>query len=152
MIRNQKGTGSIQVVIITAILVFVLIPIFLVLLEKIYLKAYINKYEEICSTAIMSCITQIDDENIAVGNIYVNDIDQMSEYVLDTIENNMNDNIEIESFTLLFYNENEYCDKGNTSEYAFFHLEMIIIIKRITYQNEDLFATIHIDLELPKGD
>ncbi|MBN2851549.1 MAG: hypothetical protein JXQ23_02300 [Clostridia bacterium] len=56
ILSDRRGIGVSEVVIITAVLIFILLPVFTVLYEKAYVATVIHTYEEIGDMAVMSAM------------------------------------------------------------------------------------------------
>lgn len=148
MIKNNKGFGIVESILLCGFLVFLVIPAFSVITEKVYLKYSIHKINELADTAIMSSVFNIDTMEFSKGDLVFSDEDEIENNVLTVLNMNSYENMDIMSFDMSVHNKGEICPSGCTSEFDFVHLLMKISLERYGSKNPVEFW-IHRDLEFP---
>jgi len=148
-VLNNKGIGGGQVIIATAVLIFILLPIFTVIFEKMYVRIAIHNYEEVADMAVMSAVSQLNTKSLSNGQLQSKDIELIKQHVYSCISNYDNQTFSISTFRLAFYHRNEMCEYGFTSVYDFFHIVMKVNFKRIANSSDVKQITIHMDIEIP---
>ncbi len=148
MIKNKKGFGIIQSILLCGFLVFLVIPVFSVITEKVYLKCAVHKINELADTAIMSSVFNIDAGEFSGGNLVFKGEEELKLQVYNAIIMNTYENMEILEFDMSVHKKGEYCPNGGTSDYDFVHLLMKISLERYGDKNPVEFW-IHRDLEFP---
>ena len=148
MIKNNKGFGIAESILLCGFLVFLVIPAFSVITEKVYLKYSVHKINEIADTAIMSSVFSINAVKFSEGDLVFNDEAEIENNVLAILNMNSYENMKIMSFDMTVHKKGEICPCGDTSEFDFVHLLMKISLERYGSKNQVEFW-IHRDLEFP---
>jgi len=148
-IFNCRGIGVGQVIITTAVIIFIVLPIFTIAFEKTYVKVAIHNYEEIGDMAIMAAVSQLSTSALAQGILSVSDIQEVSNYVYNEIIKKDDDYFNINTFSLNFYNKGQVCSDGFASTYNFFHIKMNVRYKRLFNESNIINFIIHMDVEIP---
>lgn len=148
MIKDNKGFGIIDSILLCAFLVFLVIPVFSVIMEKVYIKYSVHKINELADTAVMSSVFNINAVQFSDGNLVFRDEEELEEMVLGSLMLNSYEKMKIIGFDMKICQSGEECPCGCTSEYDFVHLLMKICLER--YGNKDpIEFWIHRDLEFP---
>ena len=100
MIKNNKGFGILESILLCAFLVLLVIPVFSVITEKVYLKYSVHKINELADTAIMSSVFCISATEFSSGNLIFNDENELKEKVLNILMMNSFDNMIITEFEM----------------------------------------------------
>jgi|GEM_PF-1828380 len=148
MISWKRGAGIGQAIILTAFLVFLLIPMFTVLLEKIYIKYAVNIMNENADLAVMSSVGSLDAVMLASGDIGFKSSSCLEEKIEDALFLNERDDITIIDSDISIHEKGETCPLGSTSDYDFVHMLIKVSMKRI-YGNDTIEFYIHRDVEIP---
>jgi len=148
MIKNNKGFGILESILLCAFLVFLVIPVFSVITEKVYLKYSVHKINELADTAIMSSVFGISAMEFSSGDLIFNDENELKDMVLDVLTMNSFENMTITEFEISVYGTGEECPCGCTSEFDFVHLLMKVSLERYGAKSPVEFW-IHRDLEFP---
>ena len=148
MIKDKRGFGIIESILLCGFLVFLAIPVFSVITEKVCIKYSIHKINELADTAIMSSVMSINTQDFAEGKLVFNSNEELEENVLKILEMNSHENMSIESFGMRVFKKGETCPNGCTSEYDFVHLIMKVSLERSGGKPQVEFW-IHRDLEFP---
>ena len=148
MIKNNRGFGIADSIILCGFLVFLIIPAFSVITEKVYLKYSIHKINELADTSIMSSIFSIDTCDFSDGNLIIKSEQDLENKVYEILNMNSFDNIEILEFDMSVHKGGEACTAGGISTHDFVHLLMKVSLERYGSKNPVEFW-IHRDLELP---
>lgn len=148
MIKNNRGFGIVESILLCGFLVFLVIPAFSVITEKVYLKYSVHKINELADTAIMSSVFNVDTVRFSEGNLVFNDEVEIEKNVLTILNMNSYENMEIVEFDMSVHKKGETCPCGCTSEFDFVHLMMKISLERYGSKNPVEFW-IHRDLEFP---
>jgi len=148
MIKNNKGFGILESILLCAFLVLLVIPVFSVITEKVYLKYSVHKINELADTAIMSSVFGINATEFSSGNLIFNDENELTDKVLNILMMNSFDNMIITEFEMSVYGKGEECPNGCSSEFDFVHLLMKVSLERYGANNPVEFW-IHRDLEFP---
>ncbi|MFO7612239.1 MAG: hypothetical protein R6W99_07135 [Clostridia bacterium] len=147
---DERGFGIIQSILLCAFLVFLIIPIFSVLTEKIYIKHSIHKVNEIADMAVMSSVFSIDSEKFSEKKLVFGGGEELEEIVYGCIEVNGIDGMGISEFEMSVHEKGGYCNCGGSSSYDFVHLLMKVTLER--YGNRGVVEFyIHRDIEFPYG-
>lgn len=149
ILLNRKGIGVSEVIIVTAVLIFVLLPIFTSLYEKAYVAVVIHTYEEIGDMAVMTAVSQLNTMSLSEGIVSVSDIETVKDYVYENLSDYQNDRFSIIEYRLDFISAPFSCDYGHVSDFPFFHIEMKTGIRRIANSTDTNIITIHMDIEIP---
>lgn len=148
MIKNNRGFGIADSIILCGFLVFLVIPAFSVITEKVYLKYSIHKINELADTAMMSSVFNIDTLKFSSGDLGFDSEDEIERDVLAILNLNSYENMEILEFELTIHKKGETCSCGYTSIFDFIHLMMKVSLERYGSKNPVEFW-IHRDLEFP---
>ena len=148
MIKNNKGFGIAQSILLCGFLVFLVIPAFSVITEKVYMKYSIHKIVELADTSIMSSVFGIDACEFSSGNLVFRNDNEIEQGVLEVLNMNAYENMEIIAFDLSVHNKGEVCPNGGTSSHDFVHLLMKVSLRRYG-SKEPVEFWIHRDLEFP---
>ncbi|MBN2557337.1 MAG: hypothetical protein JXB33_01135 [Clostridia bacterium] len=147
---DEKGFGIIQSILLCAFLVFLIIPVFSVLTEKVYIKYSIHKVNEIADMAVMSSVFGIDPGKFSEKKLIFGDEEELEAIVYGCIGANGISGMEITEFDMSVHEKGGYCDCGGSSSYDFIHLLMKISLER--YGNRGVVEFyIHRDIEFPYG-
>ncbi len=145
----NRGTGVNQVILITAVLLFVLIPIFTVMIEKVHVKMIIHDFEEVGDMAVLSAVSQLDTLRLAEGSLSIEDINQVNNFVYNRLNENCDSSYSLDNFSFGFYESGEICPYQFSSSYKYFHLYFTIRYKRIANSQKESTVHIHLDVEVP---
>lgn len=146
---KNRGTGVNQVILLTAILLFILMPIFTVMIEKVHVKMIIHDFEEVGDMAVLSAVSQLDTLSLAEGTLSIEDINMVNNFVYSRLNENCDSSYSLDDFSFGFYENNETCPYEFTSQYAYFHLYFTIRYKRIANSQQESTIHIHLDVEVP---
>ncbi|MCK5812106.1 MAG: hypothetical protein KAG94_04360 [Clostridiales bacterium] len=145
----NKGTGVNQVILLTAVLLFILIPIFTVMIEKVHVKMLIHDFEEVGDMAVLSAVSQLDTLSLAEGNLSIEDINQVNNFVYNRLNENCDSSYSLDNYSFNFYKNGEICPYQFSSPYVYFHLYFTIQYKRIANSQQVSTIHIHLDVEVP---
>jgi len=148
MIKNNRGFGIVDSILLCGFLVFLVIPAFSVITEKVYLKYSVHKINELADTAIMSSVFCIDTMKFSGGELVFNSESELENNVFVLLKMNSFENMEIMEFDMSIHKKGETCPSGCTSEFDFVHLLMKVSLERYGSKNPVKFW-IHRDLEFP---
>lgn len=147
MIRWNKGFGVGQSIVLLGFLVFLMIPLFTFMTEKIYMKYVVNIMNETADLAAMSAYWEIDDESLASGDIIFPDDESLENKIHEYLEENTPAGIKIKECDAGVHEAGERCELGNTSQYDFIHLLVKVTFRRINGDRVQFY--IHRDVEIP---
>lgn len=148
MIKDNKGFGIAEVIVLCGFLVFLVIPVFSVIAEKVYLKYSVHKIIELTDTSIMSSVFGINANEFSRGGLEFNNEKEIEDRILDLLNMNAYENMEITAFEVSVHEGGATCPKGGSSAYDFVHLLMKVSLKRYGSE-EPVEFWIHRDLEFP---
>jgi len=148
MIKDNKGFGIAEVILLCGFLVFLVIPVFSVLAERVCLKYSVHKIIELADTSVMSSVFGINANEFSRGDLIFDNQNEIEDRVLALLNMNAYENMEIKSFEVSIHEGGETCQNGCTSSYDFVHLLMKVSLKRFGSENPVEFW-IHRDLEFP---
>jgi len=148
MIKNNKGFGIAESIILCGFLVFLVIPAFTVITEKVYLKYSVHKINELADTAIMSSVFGINAAEFSGGDLVFKDENTLKNTILGILNMNSFENMQILEFDISIHESGEICSCGCSSEFDFVHLLMKVSLERYGHADPVEFW-IHRDLEFP---
>lgn len=148
MIRWNKGFGVGQSIVLLGFLVFLLIPLFTFMTEKIYIKYIVHIMNETADIAAMTAYQEINAEILASGDIGFSSAGYIEDRIVHSLEENKIEGIKINKCDVTIHTVGETCRLGNTSQYDFIHLLLKITVKRIHDSSRVQFY-IHRDVEIP---
>lgn len=142
---NIRGFGIAQTVIMCGFLVFLIIPLFLAMTEKIYIKYSVHRVNELADTAVMSSVMGINTNELSEGNLSFENSDRLEDRILTTLESNEPGNVEIAIQEVSVLGGGQICTGGGHSDYDYVHLLIKVSMER--YNKEKLEFYIHRDIE-----
>lgn len=148
MIKNNRGFGIAESIILCGFLIFLVIPAFTVITEKVYLKYSVHKINELADTAIMSSVFSIDAVEFSGGDLVFKNDGSLKNRALEILNMNSYDNMEIIEFDVSTHKAGETCSCGSTSDFDFVHLLMKVSLERYGIADPVEFW-IHRDIEFP---
>ncbi len=148
MIRWNKGFGVGQSIILLGFLVFLMIPLFTFMTEKIYLKYVVHLVNEAADIAAMTAFQEIDAGSLSSGDIEFSMEGNLENRIIHSLEENLVKGIKIKDCDASVHSGGEKCRLGNTSQYDFIHLLLKVTVKRINKSGRVPFY-IHRDIEIP---
>ena len=148
MIKNNRGFGIAESIILCGFLVFLFIPAFTVITEKVYLKYSVHKITELADTAVMSSVFSVDAAEFSGGDLVFKDEDFLKNRILQILNLNSFENMKILEFDASVHKSGEICQCGCTSQFDFVHLLMKVSLERYG-EKEPVEFWIHRDLEFP---
>jgi hypothetical protein len=148
MIRWNKGFGVGQSIILLGFLVFLMIPLFTFMTEKIYLKYVIHLMNEVADIAAMAAFQEIDANKLSSGDIGFSMVSELENRIIHSLEENTINGVKIKDCDVSIHSGGESCELGNTSQYDFIHLLIKVTVRRIN-ENSRVQFYIHRDVEIP---
>lgn len=148
MKEKKGGFGVVECILFCGFLVFLIIPMFTVITEKVYLKYSVHKINELADTAIMSSVFSIDAIKYSENELVFGNLALLEDRVYEVISMNSYESMKIEEFEMAIHEGGDICSCGCTSQFMFVHLLMKVLLER--YGNkENVEFYIHRDLEFP---
>lgn len=142
---NQKGFGITQTVILCGFLVFVIIPLFMSITEKVYIKHTVHRVNELADTVVMSSVMGINANELSGGNLAFENTDNLEDRILKTLESNELGSVRINVQEVSVLEGGQVCSCGGYSDYDYVHLLINVIMER--YDKKKIEFYIHRDIE-----
>lgn len=149
MIQWKKGFGVGQSIILLGFLVFLLIPMFTFMTEKVYLKYVTHILSEATDLAAMTAIQAIDVDALSSGEVGIIMSPELRRNIMDIISDNSPGSVEILDYEINSHKSGEICSMGNTSDSEFLHILLSVSVKRM-HNEESIQFYIHRDVEIPR--
>ncbi len=145
MILDKRGFGIAQTVIMCGFIVFLVIPLFLAVSEKVYIKYSVHRVNELADTAVMSSVMGINANELSEGVLEFENSQSLEDRISSTLDSNEPGNVEIAIQEVTVLEGGRSCACGGYSDYDYVHLLMKVSMER--YNKEELEFYIHRDIE-----
>lgn len=147
MTRDRSGYATAQAVIMCGFLVFLAIPLFMAMMEKVYIRYSVHIITELADTAAMSTASYVETGELSEGRIRF----KSPEKLKDGIEAGLEDappNIETSVLEVAVIEEGGTCAAGGCSQYDFIHILIKVSIPGFDGRPIEFF--VHRDVEYPR--
>lgn len=137
-----------EVILLSGFLLFLVIPAFLVISEKVYLKYSVHRICEMAETSVMSSVMDINTGEFSGGRLVFADDGEIEKRTSELLMMNSFENMEILEYSVSYHQSGEICPSGNSSGHDFIHLLMKVSLERLN-DREPVEFWVHRDIEFP---
>ncbi|MFO7636800.1 MAG: hypothetical protein R6W96_05795 [Clostridia bacterium] len=150
MARNREaGFGMLEAIVLSGTLLFIILPVFSAMVEKIHVSHLVHRYTEMVEVAATAVIADLRTEMLSEGSVEARDVQNLAGEIRLLMESRLSGWDEIGRLEVDLVHPGEQCSEGTSSPYPFFHILAEFSIGRLNRPEKIRTLRIHRDLEIP---